>query len=92
MKIPVLVKPLEHYKLYIKYSDGLSGEINLEHLKNKPEFAKLVEEDFFNKVRIDGITKDLLWDDGISLCKNALYKQLELKNLLRRLSIDESKI
>ncbi len=36
---PVQVKALPDYKLWLKYSDGVAGEVDLSHLAGKGVFA-----------------------------------------------------
>jgi hypothetical protein len=85
-------KVIEHWKLSISYTDGLSGEISLLHLKDKPGYKPLNEFNYFSSIKIDSKSGDLVWDNGVSLCKNAIYKQLELKLLAKRLKLDLDKL
>ncbi|MBN1301571.1 MAG: DUF2442 domain-containing protein [Melioribacteraceae bacterium] len=75
-------------RLFIKYDDGLEGELTFDHLMKRAGYEVLNNEEYFNSVTIDGKSGDLIWDNGISLCKNAAYKQLELKNLAYKLKLD----
>ncbi len=86
------VKVIEHWKLSVEYDDGLEGEISLSHLSGKPEYKSLSNYDYFKSVCFDDESGDLIWDNGISLCKNAIYKQLELKRLAKSLKIDLDKL
>jgi hypothetical protein len=36
---PIQVKALPGYKLWLKYSDGVAGEVDLSHLVRKGVFA-----------------------------------------------------
>ncbi|MGD8781649.1 MAG: DUF2442 domain-containing protein [Ignavibacteria bacterium] len=92
MANPVSVKALEGYKIQVVYSDGIKGEINLTHLKKDPAYQNLFNNMNFDYVFIDETTKDIKWNSGESICKNAVYKQLELKNLMNKLHIDINKI
>ncbi len=91
MAKPILVKAAGELKLYVKYSDGLEGEINLSRHKDDSDYKMLLEESYFSTVTIDEKTKDICWSNGISLCKNAVYKQLELKRLAKSLKLDLDK-
>ena len=91
MAVPVEVKALRELKLYVKYSDGLDGVISLKRHEKDPSYDKLLEFDYFATVSIDKKTKDIYWDNGISLCKNAVYKQLDLIRLAKSLKLDLNK-
>ncbi len=92
MIYPVSVKALEDYKIYLVYSNGIKGEINLSHLKKNPDYQNLFYDKNFDNVFIDESTKEIKWKSGESICKNAVYRQLELKNLVNKLHIDINKI
>ena len=50
---PVEVKPLPGYRIWIKYEDGESGEIDLSHLAGKGVFKAWDEPGHFERVHID---------------------------------------
>lgn len=85
----VELKVLENYRVFLKYDDDLEGEINLSHLLNKDEFSFIKNYDEFSKISIHPTSNDLYWKDTIAdhLCKNALRKQIELRNLAKRLKL-----
>ena len=78
--------------IYLKYSDGIEGEFSLEKTVAKQEFKALKDNSCFKKVFIDPETNDVSWGEGLLLCKNAIYKQLELKLLMKSLKLDLGKI
>ncbi len=88
---PVFVKAVGNSKIYLKYSDGMEGELQLSYLKEKPGYEILKDSSAFGNVFIDEISKDICWNKNISICKNAVYKQLELINMMKRLGIELEK-
>ncbi len=88
----VSVKPLDNYKIFVEFSDGLKGELNLKHLLKRKEYEKLNDLNVFNSVRIDAKTKDIIWDGGMNICKVAVYNMLELKNEMKKLKIDLNRL
>ena len=86
------VKPLDTLKLYLKYDDGVEGEIKLEHLRKNIFYKDLCDPDYFSKAAIDQKTNDVIWENGVSLCKNAMYKQLQLKQMMKGFHIDLDKL
>lgn len=91
MPEPIEVKPLNNFRIVVRYSDKVAGEISLLHLKKKSEYKKLFAKKEFVKVFIDDISKNICWECGVSLCKDAIYKQIVFKMLMKRLRIDISK-
>ena len=84
----IKVKPLKDHKIYLKYSNGLEGEYSLKKVMTKSEYEFLNNDEIFAKVEVDKETNDVGWGNGITLCKNAIYKQLELMQLAEKLKLD----
>ena len=65
----ISVIPLDNFRIYVKYSDGLEGELSLKHLIKRDGYKMLVNPEVFNSVRINPKSKDIIWNGGISICK-----------------------
>ena len=85
---PISVKPIDDFKILVKYSDGLEGEFNCKNLLKKEGFEILTDKHKFAKVHIDEKSKDICWSKELSMCKNALYRILELQKLSSSLKLD----
>lgn len=72
----VEAKPLENYRIWICFADGLEGEIDLSDLIGKGVFAAWSDPAEFNKVYIDPETHTVAWPGGIDLAPDALYQDL----------------
>jgi hypothetical protein len=72
---PVEVKPLDDYKLWIKYSDGVEGVVDLSDLAGKGVFA--LGNDFreFHKVHI-GPSGEIAWSEQVDMCPDAIYLKI----------------
>ena len=72
---PVEVRALEPYRIWLRYDDGVAGEIDLSHLASRRLFAAWQDPSFFSAVRLDpgGF---VVWSDDIDLCGDALYLKL----------------
>ncbi len=79
---PLMVKSLDNYKIWLKYSDDVEGELDLSHLAHKGVFNDWDENDLFSKVYISNETNAIAWNKIIELCPNSLY--LELRNMTFR--------
>ncbi len=88
MPVPVEVYLIADDEIYIKYDDGMEGEISLKKMLNKNDFSDSNVALVSSEVSIDETSNDINIGGGISLCKNAVYRQLELKALLKRLKIE----
>lgn len=67
------VRPLEDYKLWLRFSTGESKIFDFSALLSKPAFAPLIDKAVFQSVYIDyGIT---VWNDGeIDIAPKFLYE------------------
>lgn len=67
---PVEVKPLSNYKLCVKYSDGIEGEVDLSHLVGKGVFMLWDDYSTFEKVYI-GSSGEIAWSDEVDICPDS---------------------
>ncbi len=72
---PTAVKALEGYRLWLRYSNGVEGEVDLSHLVGRGVFKAWEEKAFFEAVRIDDAGA-ICWGEEIDLCPDALYLRL----------------
>ncbi len=72
---PVIVRALPNYRIYLEFSDGEKGEVDLSDLATKSVFEPWHDYSFFEKVHI-GDHREIKWDDEIELCPDSLYLKL----------------
>lgn len=72
----VEVKPLENYRVWIKFSDGIEGTVDLSELVGKGVFSVWEDVNFFNSVFIDQESHTIAWKGGIDLCPDNLYAKV----------------
>ena len=75
MKKPVEVRPLNGYRIWLKYDDGMAGEVDLSHLANRGVFKIWEDRKAFESVHIDP-NGAIVWNENIDLCPDALYLRL----------------
>lgn len=75
MPYPIDVKPLENYRLWVRYSDGSEGVVDLSDLVGKGVFALWNDYREFQKVMI-GPGGEIAWGDQIDLCPDAIYLKI----------------
>lgn len=71
----VQVEPLEDYRLYVEFEDGVQGEIDLSDRLFGPMFEPLQDVEFFKQVDIDDFGA-ICWPNGADLAPDALYLRL----------------
>ncbi len=69
-------RALDPYRLYVKFSDGTEGAIDLSALAGKGVFASWDDPTFFQQVQINLTGRSLEWGNLIDLCADSLYLSL----------------
>lgn len=73
--LPVAVAPREGYRIWLRYADGVEGEVDLSHLAGKGVFVVWHDRHFFERVYISE-WRTIAWSDEIELCPDALYMEI----------------
>ena len=77
---PTAVEPRAGYRIWLAYSDGASGEVDLSHLAGGGVFEAWNDRACFTAVRITEYDA-IAWGEELELCPDALYMQLTGKSL-----------
>ena len=77
---PTAVEPREGFRIWLRYSDGVSGELDLSHLAGRGVFAAWDAPGCFERVRV-APHRAIAWSDELELCPDALYMDLTGKSL-----------
>ena len=95
MLMPIEVNPLDHYRLWVKYSDSVEGIVDLSDLAGKGVFALWNDYREFQKVHI-GPSGEIAWNDEIDICPDAVYLKItgkkpeDLFPMLREMAIQHA--
>ncbi|MCC5808431.1 MAG: DUF2442 domain-containing protein [Opitutales bacterium] len=69
------LRPMENYRLFVRYDDGASGVVNLSDFAGRGVFAAWKKPGVFGQVRLaEGGHPE--WPGGLDLCPDALYMRL----------------
>ncbi len=77
---PIEVEAQEGDRIWLRYSDGTMGEVDLSDIAGRGVFEKWNEPGFFEKVYIAS-TGAIAWGDEIDLCPESLYIDLTGKSV-----------
>jgi len=73
----VEVKPLGGKRVFLRFEDGASGEIDLgKVIQFTGVFAPLVDDSEFAKVRVDPNLGTIVWPSGADLAPEMLYDRV----------------
>jgi hypothetical protein len=73
------VQALPEYRIYLEFSDGTKGEVDLTDLAGKGVFHVWDDYDLFERVSL-GTHREIKWTDEIELSADSLYLKLTGKS------------
>ncbi len=76
--VPTSVESREGYTIFVRFSDGKSGTVDLADWSNKEAFRRWEEREFFESVHING-RNAIAWgtdDDELDVCADTIYLRL----------------
>jgi hypothetical protein len=83
MKKAVKVKALKGHRIWLRFADGVEGEVDLSHLAGRGVFKAWADRKVFESVHINP-SGAIAWSEELELCPDALYLQLTGKTLCSR--------
>ena len=72
----IKVKALDNYSIFVSYSDGVEGSVDLSHLAHKGVFQQWDKNNLFSQVYIDDYGA-IAWNSDIDICPDNVYLQLK---------------
>lgn len=82
MKDVVEVRPLEGYRLHVRFEDGVHGEVDItELIRFEGIFAPLRDPARFAEVRVSAELGTVCWPNGADLDPDVLYAKVSGKPL-----------
>ena len=77
---PIAVEPREDYCIWLRYSDGAEGEVDLSDLAGGGVFSTWDDRAYFEAVHVTEYGA-IAWSEELELCPDALYMRLTGKPL-----------
>lgn len=75
------VEPRDGLTIWLEYSDGERGELDLSRHADGPAFAGWKDRAYFESVRISEESFSIDWGDDLQMCPDALYLELTGKDV-----------
>lgn len=70
------VEPRGQYCVWLRFEDGLEGEVDLSSLAGQGVFEAWLEPGMFERVFVDEEAGTVAWPGGIDLAPDRLYADL----------------
>jgi hypothetical protein len=77
-------KPLENYHLWIRFDDGVEGNVDLNNLVGRGVFSAWNSLEFYKSVYIDKRTDTVAWGEDIDLDPYVLYNLVHHRKKLHK--------
>ncbi|RKY10901.1 MAG: DUF2442 domain-containing protein [Planctomycetota bacterium] len=71
-------KYLHDYVIWIKFSDGIEGEIDLEQELTGEIFGPLKDKKLFKSFRVDPVLETIVWENGADLAPEFLHDNIQI--------------
>ncbi len=71
-------KHIKDYTLYLHFSDGSEGEVNLEHELEGEIFKPLRDIPYFKDFNVDQELHTVVWPNGADFAPEFLYEKLQV--------------
>ncbi len=75
----VEVRALPNFRIWLRYDDGVEGDVDLSDLAGRGVFKAWNDATFFNAVRLSGHGA-IEWGSDIDICADAMYLRLTRKS------------
>lgn len=77
---PIAVEPRDGYRIWLRYEDGVEGEVDLSDIPHTGFFEVWKDKDFFDTVHISEYHA-IRWTDYAELCPDSLYIEVTGKTV-----------
>ena len=72
------VKYVRDYIIWVRFNDGIDGEVDLSADLEGEVFGSLKDKDLFKTVKVDPLLQTIVWDNGADLAPEFLYDNLKI--------------
>jgi hypothetical protein len=71
-------KYLRDYVIWIKFNDGIEGEVDLERELTGEIFGPLKDKKLFRSFKVDPLLETIVWENGADLAPDFLRDNIKI--------------
>ena len=71
-------KYLHDYIIWVKFNDGIEGEIDLENELTGEIFGSLKDKKLFKSFKVDPMLETIVWESGADLAPEFLHDNIKI--------------
>jgi len=72
------VRYVRDYTVWIKFDDGVQGDVDISRSFKGPVFDPLRELAFFKQVRVNADLGTIVWPNGADVAPETLYERVQV--------------
>lgn len=72
------VRYVRDYVIWVRFNDGIGGEVDLSAELEGEVFGPLKDKKLFKTIKIDPLLGTVVWDNGVDLAPEFLYDNLKI--------------
>lgn len=72
------VKYVRDYVIWVRFNDGIDGEVDLSAELEGEVFGPLKDKKLFKTIKVDPLLGTVVWDNGADLAPEFLYDNLRI--------------
>ncbi len=69
---------LHDYVIWIKFNDGIEGEVDLEYELTGEIFGPLKDKNLFKSFKVDPMLETIAWENGADLAPEFLHDNIKI--------------
>lgn len=71
-------KYLRDYVIWVRFNDGIEGEVDLKDELEGEVFGPLKDKDLFKSFSVDPTLETIVWENGADLAPEYLHQNLKI--------------
>ncbi len=71
-------KYLHDYVIWLRFNDGIEGEIDLENELEGEVFGPLRDKELFKSFKVDPVLETIVWENGVDLSPEFLHDNIRI--------------
>jgi len=71
-------KYLRDYVIWVKFNDGIAGEVDLRNELTGEIFGPLLDIEAFKSFKVDPVLETIVWENGADLAPEFLHENMRI--------------
>jgi len=72
------VRYVRDYTVWIKFEDGVQGDVDISRSFKGPVFEALHDHEYFKQVRVNPDLGTIVWPNGADVAPETLYERVQI--------------